>query len=641
MSKIQEILKNSTHSIGLFNNDEIEAIENLIIQNLNKNGNLQFKIVCLIRQKEVVLKPEEVIRQLYCYRLLNSYNYPKKYIELEKTVRFGRDDTKRADIVVFREDLLTPKIVIEVKAPDQTNDLGQLKSYLNSEGAEIGVATNGSIQTILYRNYPNNFEDTLSDIPGYNQEVSDVRQKKLRVKDLEPPQDLKQVVLDLENLVLANSGVDSFEEIFKLIYTKLYDEDQGMHDREGNILEFKQAASGNPLDTQKIIEKLFEEAKKEYKKVFEVTDKIKLPATTLSTCVGAMQKMKLFYADLQIMDEAFEYLLTAVAKGTKGQYFTPRPVIDMCVKMLNPKKNEMIIDTACGSAGFLLHTMKYVWKTNRLRDRQIKYAAERLFGMDFDEKSVKIARALMRIAGDGKTHIFKANSLESNTWGDDLRGAFGGEGMLREFENYSDREANEKSWSYFDFDVLLANPPFAGDINPDKIISTKFELAKDSKGKTRTKMSRHILFIEQNLRFVRPGGRLALVLPQGIFNNSSEKYVRDFIKEKARILAVVGIHPDSFKPHTGTKTSVIFLQTWNENGQQGDAYYNPKTEDYSIFFATQKLSFKDKSGEYIYVKDDSGEILRDGDNHKVYRQDLDKIAEAFVEFGRKEKLSFL
>ena len=223
----------------------------------------------------------------------------------------------------------------------------------------------------------------------------------------------------------------------------------------------------------------------------------------------------------------------------------------------------------------------------------------------------------------------------------------------------------------FQFDILMANPPFAGDIKESRILS-KYELSKNAAGKTASKVGRDILFIERNLDFLKPGGRMAIVLPQGRFNNSSDKYIRDYIAERCRILAVVGLHGNVFKPHTGTKTSVLFVQKW-------DDVLCPMKEDYPIFFATMQEPSKDNSGEKIFVKKsdypyarihkeepdannivcdppahyevtpkENNEYLLDSHGHLIVKHDLfnhdgltkDGIAEAFAEFAKKEGLSF-
>jgi type I restriction enzyme M protein len=214
----------------------------------------------------------------------------------------------------------------------------------------------------------------------------------------------------------------------------------------------------------------------------------------------------------------------------------------------------------------------------------------------------------------------------------------------------------------------MANPPFAGDIKESRILA-KYELGKKDNGKYQTAVGRDILFIERNLDFLKPGGRMAVVLPQGRFNNSSDKQIREFISEHCRILGVVGLHGNVFKPHTGTKTSVILVQKWDDK-------LCPKVADYPIFFATMQEQSKDNSGEKIFVrkkdfpksaKKETGismvaepvdhyegttqaleEYLLDTHGHLIVKHDLfnhdgltkDGIAEAFAEFGKKEKLSF-
>ncbi len=138
---------------------------------------------------------------------------------------------------------------------------------------------------------------------------------------------------------------------------------------------------------------------------------------------------------------------------------------------------------------------------------------------------------------------------------------------------------------------------------------------------------------------------MAVVLPQGRFNNASDKRLREFIVERCRILAVVGLELNTFKPHTGTKTSVLFVQKWNDDPTRGPLC--PRIEDYPIFFATQRLSAKDSSGEKIVAVKD-GKLLQDKHGHWVVQHDLfnhdgltnDGIAEAFQEFAKREGLSF-
>lgn len=635
-SILNKIFKNPEQDLLMF--DDLSKIDiyekdegKFYVKAISKND--EEKLV--YNEKTGKSAPEEIVRQLYLVKLTKHYKYPKNLIELEKSVNFGRE-IKRADIVVYRPDGITPKIIIEVKAPREENDVQQLKSYLNAEGAPVGVAVNGKTRLILYRPYPKDFDDTLDDIPASDEEVADVLAKRKTLKDLRED-DLKQTIQTLEELVLANSGADSFDEIFKLIYAKLYDEREALT-RPNEELHFRKSPTGNPEETKRIIDELFDEAKAEWSDVFDKSDKIKLSPEHLSVCVGELQDVRLFGSNLRIIDEAFEYLLPDVAKGKKGQYFTPRIVIDLCVQMLNPQKKEYVVDTACGSAGFLVHAMQYVWKNLPTLEARKDYASRYLFGIDFDEKSTKISRAIMLIAGDGKSHIYKTSSLDTREWSDRFKSELKELKLVKEFDDFETNRHNQETLQHLGFDILLANPPFAGEIK-EKHLLAQYALGKNTKGKMQNKVERHLLFIERNLDFVKAGGRLAIVLPQGIFNNTSEEYVRKHIMQKARILAVVGLHGNSFKPHTGTKTSILFLQKWTE--EELDKSGSPKVADYPIFFATQKQSFKDTSGDYVFEKDKDGQLVKDENGNPKYLSDLDEIAEAFVAWGKEQGLSFL
>ena len=158
--------------------------------------------------------------------------------------------------MVYRKDGITPKILIEVKAPNELNDVQQLKSYLNAEGAPVGVGINGKNKLILYRPFPKEFDDTLDDIPAHDEEIQDVLQKRKILSDLKE-KDLKLIINNLEELVLANSGFDSFDEIFKLIYAKLYDEKEALN-RANQELWFRKSPTGNPDETKRSIDTLFE-----------------------------------------------------------------------------------------------------------------------------------------------------------------------------------------------------------------------------------------------------------------------------------------------------------------------------------------------------------------------------------------------
>lgn len=637
---LDKIFKSPDITYGL---EEFSGVHPEEILNIFEKEKNKYYLACLKRNKDLLVwneekqtgEPEEIVRQLWIHKLVNEYSYPLERIDVEVSVDFGREvHDKAADIVVYQEDKETAWIVLEMKSPDAKDGLEQIKSYLNAKGSPLGVLSDGKSKIILYRPHPHQFENTLRDIPRVDQTIQDVLEEKLTIDDLEPSYDLVKIIKSLEELVLAGSGEESFNEIFKLIYAKLYDEKYAK-DRQGELL-FRQ--SSDPQITYDNINRLFEAAKREWPGMFLSGEVINLSPSHLSVCIGGLEKVKLLDANMEIIDRAFEYLLPDVAKGKKGQYFTPRHVIDMAVKMLNPKKNENIIDPASGSGGFLIHAMQWVWDhdlADASRDTKVHFAATHIYGIDFDDKPVKISRALMLIAGDGKSHIFKLNSLNPKEWQGDEQEKLKARGELLErlyrFNDYSKDSDNQKNFRHLDFDVLLTNPPFAGEII-DRTLLNDYALAKNDKGKLRNKMERHILFIERTLNLVKPGGRIAIVLPQGVLNNTNMQYIRQWLFDKARILAVVGLEVNTFKPHTGTKTSVIFLQKWKEEEEPLD--------DYPIFMAVSKKSGKDNSGDYVFKKDAEGNFIYDAKGHRLLDHDLDQIADSFIDFAKKEGFSF-
>jgi len=527
--------------------------------------------------------PEEIVRQLWVYKLLNVYEYKSEELELEKSIHFGTEvNTKAADIVVYSDGTKqTPKIIIEVKKPKRKDGIEQLKSYLNAEGSPVGVWSNGSDSIILYRPYPKDFDDTLFDIPKRGQLPKDVLEAKKTLGHLKTNFNFKKIVQDLEELVLADSGVDEFNEIFKLIFAKIWDEKEALENRRGQVVEFRKSI--DPEITYDRINSLFKKASTEWPGIFDENEDIKLRKDHLAVCVGPIEGVRLMGSNLRIMDDAFEYLLPTEAKKKKGQFFTPRHVVEMCVRMLNPKSNEYVMDPACGSGGFLLHAMDWCYpaSTSEQREhRKHRYAAKYLWGIDFELRAAKTSRALMLIAGDGHTNIFgpDVSSLDPKTWystqsGQKLIQGLKDARLLKNRITTADEpnilRDEDLAWKYFDelkFDVILANPPFAGEMK-DKKMLVYYELAKPALKRAKDKQAkeeRDVLFIERILKFLKPGGRAAIVLPQGKFNNSSLAFIREWILRKARLLAVVGLHANTFKPHTGTKTSVLFIQKYTD-----------------------------------------------------------------------------
>ncbi len=575
-------------------------------------------IVCFVSGKKRLAKPEEVIRQLTLHQLIVNLHYPTSQMDIEIPIKMGSTyASKKADIVIYKEEAkLTPYIIIEVKKPLRKDGLEQLHSYMNATGVYYGAWINGNEAVYNVRVDPNIFE-TIERLPAVHEDLDDVKAP-LRKKDLKPIQNLKEEVQYLEDTVLANAGVSAFEEIFKLIFAKLFDE---FNKGDSETMDFR-TTTASPKQQYERFNTLFKKAAGEWSDIFSEREKIELNPLALIAVASAFQGKKFYDADLDVVDAAFEYMINPEQKGDKGQFFTPRSVVKMCVKMLNPKLDELALDPACGPCGFMIHALDWVSEQsikqkfkNGWKERRRQYAGSKLFAIDFDIRLAKVAKAMMLIVGDGRTHVYRVNSLDPRDWKD-----------------HADAVGNQIRDGMFD--VLMTNPPFAGKMTQPEILGT-YDLAYkgDHASKRRVnQLTRDVLFIERCLRFLKPGGRMAIVLPQGNLNNTHAEYIRKWVMDKARVLAVVGLHGNTFKPFTGTKTSVLFLQKWRENE-------TPQL-DYPIFLAVNEQPVKDNSGEYIFKKKPDGSYLQDEQDKRVIDHDLDEIANGFIEFARAEKLSF-
>jgi type I restriction enzyme M protein len=703
--KLAELLRDSAYKLTQFKPAQIQSLEaSITMKDTGKTSSPY--VTCLVRGKPIKLTPEEAVRQLYVMVLKDDLGYPINRLSLEYDVTRGREK-KRVDVCVFDKDkTTTPYILVELKKPKLKDGKEQLKSYCNFSGAPMGVWSNGDQISFYHRKDPNYFED-IPAIPSAHEKLSDILSERWTIDDLvrldklvNERKSLKDLILEMEDEVLANAGVDVFEELFKLVFTKLYDEMEGGRDKKRHLVFKNYGDTETELKAK--IQDLFDKARAKWEGVFSEDAKIQLTPSHLAVCVSSLEKVKLFNSNLDVVDEAFEYLINKSSKGEKGQYFTPRYVIDMCVKMLNPQEHETLIDTAAGSCGFPVHAIFHVWHqirrnlglpisdhftTEQRTPRETDYVQEKVFAIDFDEKAVRVGRTLNLIAGDGQTNVLHLNTLDYERWDEktkdeewtDIYGA--GWKKLKKLRAKKDQNRD------FAFDILMANPPFAGDIKETRILA-KYELARTVsldkiknvaendkniedvsqrnptfpeflrvshetiykmadgtfrkvKVKDQNTVGRDILFIERNLNFIKPGGRMAIVLPQGRFNNSSNKDIREYLADHCRILAVVGLHGNVFKPHTGTKTSVLFVQKWDDK-------LCPRVDDYPIFFATMQEPSKDNSGDKIYVMSADGAPLLDTHEHLIVKHDLfnhdgvtqDGIAEAFIEFAKKERLSF-
>ena len=640
------------HGLKFFTKGEREKIK------LRLTDDDKIELYCAKRERWLKAKPEEIVRQMFLVWAQNTLKYPLKRIQVEWPIQMGEDAEKeRADIVIFTDDACTdPYIIFELKKPNSKDGLEQLRSYLRWTGCFFGCWSNGSDHSFQLKEEnkdtkkgPYTFRD-IGRLPKLGQDIEDILQP-LTFSELKPITDMRSLIERLEHDALANAGVNAFDELFKLFFAKLHDEFRTKR-KNSDVVEFRVPVA-SPDVIYKRFNDLFQAAKKRshWDQIFDDGEVLKLKGDALKLCCAALEPYSLAHTDLDAVDAAFEYLINPEQKGQKGQYFTPRPVVKMSVKMLNPQDGEKVIDPACGSCGFLIHTIRHVQRLyNWSTDRLYRYANDNLYAVDFDDRLKKVAKTMMIIAGDGKANVFGCSSLDIRDWqNSEARVKIG------EFS----KETRDG-----DFDLVLTNPPFAGKITGKTQLAAYdlYELAatgeladeededdsepgdeaeKLRKRKKVSGMKRDILFIERCLDLLKPGGRTAIVLPQGNLNNLGTRALRSYIASRARLLAVVGLHINTFKPFTSTKTSVVFLQKWG--GDAGEAI-----ENYPVFMATSQRSGKNNSGEYVFKQDQKGnQIDEDGipvtesGRPAAIDHDLDDIANAFLAWGCEQRFNFL
>lgn len=566
---------------------------------------------CPIRKKLYKAKPEEKVRQWWIYRLKEVYGYSFSQMAVEVKVIVGSTEAKkRADIVVYMDDKkAVPRVFVEVKKPDRKDGIEQLKVYLNATGCRLGLWSNGTPPHVyLLRNEPKAGEEEASwrelrNIPAKNEKLSDVDNPITR-KELEPLTDFLSVIRECEDYIKAHEGTNPFDEIFKLIIAKLYDEKSNLKN-DDSPAKFRVGVFESAEEARIRIDKLFAQATTRWKGVFQDNEAILLTDDSLAYCVSALQKAYLLKSSADILGAAFEVMVNPDMKGDKGQYFTPRHVVKMCIDVLQPKDGESVFDPACGSGGFLIGALDYVYKQieierdneNDIIENKKDYASECIFEIDYDKTIAKVAKAYMLIWGDGRSNIAACDGLNANNWDDEILAKFttgrGKEKKLRQF------------------DIIVSNPPFAGDISSDDTLS-QYELAykKDTSGnrKRLNKVAKEKLFIERCINMLVPGGRMAIVLPRGILKNYSDERIRRYILLNAKILAVVGLGGNMFKPFTNTKTIVLFIQK-RYKPFETEAQVKMADKDEDIVFCVTEKSGKDKTGKII--TDEDGAILSD------------------------------
>lgn len=600
------------------------------------------KLFDFITGQEIQNKPENREAKVpFERRLVEEYDYNKKDIEPEFRIQKGSALIGPADIVVFDEGKPHTQdnifIVVEVKKKNRKDGVAQLKTYLaGCENAQYGVWFNGEEIIYLKRLKAAPHWKEIYNIPKSGEMLALPRKE-----DLKEASELIKIFGIVHNHIYANDGLASqevFNEVLKLLFIKIEDE----KDFSDSMVkfgiteeEYDQVLSGKENGFRKRIESLFEKVKKSYKDVFNKSEAINLKTSTLAFVVGQLQNFDLRHSKRDIKGAAFQKFVYAHQRGERGQFFTPDPIIELVIHFLDPQANERVLDPACGTGGFLVRAMKYVWQkhfgsikdTKDRRDAEVAYALKNIRGIEINPGLAKVAKMRMILEDDGYTGIFSENSLEdwnviySSAKESDVQGDIG--------EN--------------SFDLIMTNPPFgtAGKI-ADRTFLERFDLGwkwthEDGKYTKENTLQNaqvpDILFIERCLNFLKDGGRMGIVLPDGDLTNSTLAYVRHYIKNRARILASVSLPKETFIPHgAGVKASVLFLQKLTKAEIE-----KLKKRDYPVFFGIiEKIGYEgDKNGTLMWRRDENGEIIRDKNNDPIIDEDVTDVVHAWEEFKKK------
>jgi type I restriction enzyme M protein len=547
--------------------------------------------------------PEEIVRATYFVELVEDYNYPKENINIEHPVP-RRTPEDRADIVVFEDDTLKkPYLVVECKK-DGISDaefkqaIEQVFGNANSLRAKFASVVAGTTRTAF-------------DIAGFTPEereknvISDIPLRygrPLRYRFIKGDKELKIVQKEdlIRTLEKAHDTVwqggrlaptTAFDEVSKLLFCKLQDEKESSITRKGEYYKFQIGTYETADEVFNRINAIYQAAKQKDAEVFK--DDIRLEPKIVYSVVEHLQSINFNKTDLDTKGIAFERFMEDFFRGKMGQFFTPRELIRFSVKMLNPQTNEVLLDPACGSGGFLLNAMDLIReKAEHEYDDPLDayrvwhdFGKDNLYGIDINDQIARVCKMNMILHDDGHSNIISTDSLTD----------------IQEINRI------HMKFSKNAFDLILTNPPFGAVVKQaEKPYLKEYELGKDRKTQ-----KTEILFIERCLEFLRPGtGKMGIVLPDGILTNSSLQYVRDFIMERTQILAIVSLPQFAFAHFgAGVKSSIVFMR----KKAKGE-----KPRNYPVFMAIAEHIGYDATGR------------------KIPQNDLDMIVEEYHKFANTQ-----
>lgn len=545
-------------------------------------GNSIIRYNCKNQTKRRLQNPEEFVQAETYLKLIYEYNYPATNISVNESVQIG-SETREADILVYNDSHNKILIVVECKE-ENINErqfqvaVDQAYSYAHASAARYVWVTSGiKDEYFEITNISPVSRISISDIPKRDGEVK--RFKYIKGVNEPPKGTLGELIQKFKSAHDALWGggalapTTAFDELDKLIFCKIWDERWRDNDPKSKgqpfnfqIIHYPEDQQNNKakVELEKRIRDLYEHGRKKDPEVFK--DDIKLDKHKIYTVVQYLQDINLSKTDLDAKGLAFQSFMGEFFRGDFGQFFTPKPIVEFIVTAIGVNKDWKILDTSCGSGGFLLHALKAVRDdANEIfsdeigsaswRDYWHVFAEKHLFGIEINEQISRVAKMNMIIHDDGHTNIITNDGLKNN--------------RTLEIEN---RNLNFQDGT---FDLIMTNPPFGSTIKADEVGYYKeyelfeknlgFTEIKDrisddnNKNKWRTSQSTEVLFLERCYKYLNEeNGYLAIVVPDGILTNSSSQYVRDWLIEKFRILAVVSLPQHTFAHvKAGVKSSVL------------------------------------------------------------------------------------
>jgi len=608
------------------------------------------KIVDFIDGKARPDNELEQIRQNFERTLIEEYRFDKADVAVDIRVKIldgSKTVARKLALAVFRdgtkdrtqEDI---SILIQIAKPGvQPTDIKSGASELEKcliacRKADFACWTNG-LENIYFQKKRGKFDtDVLpvNDFPRKGEDAGSIfttDRSRLRVAT---GHNLLNAFRRCHDFIHANQGGSKeqiFWEFLKILFAKIEDEQHEGRPRFAIRNSDERNTKPGQKEVKDRIELLFREVcqRREFRPLFtDTTQGILFNADIVTFIVAQLEKYDFLHSSVDVKGVAYETIVGPTLEGTRGEFFTPRNVVKLVVKMLDPNPGQRILDPACGTGGFLVVGFNYIseklrqkalkaWKNpskpttqeEKVLFAEIHKASKSILGTDFNSNLVKTAQMNMVMNNDGRGGLFALNSLWKPA-------------------NWPVKDAQELI-ELGSMDFVMANPPFGTKIKVEgQDILEQYDLAHTwtkqgdrwiMEGTLRIAMPPEVLFIERCVQFLKPrSGKLGIVVPDGILGNPDYEYIRYWILANCQLLASVDLPVETFLPRTGTQTSVLILRRKSEQEKLA-ASLSEHREDYKIFMAMATAVGKDRRGNIVYKRDREGRELVECDLYPQFR----------------------